>query len=200
MPRGKAGRGGIISLGHGIAAGLKRPTRDSDGAGHTSSPIWPCSGWGLPCDSCYQKPGALLPHPFTLACAPEEPSAVCSLLHFPSPCGARALPGTLPCGARTFLQRNPREPAGDPYSHAPTAVAPDPGTGRLSVRGDMKGKNRCGTSKGRSGPLHCPCASFNVPGGQGVYVAAPAGANSRAGHARRLRSSRTIQPGRRRTS
>ena len=34
---------------------------------------------------------------------PGGPSAVCSLLHFPSPRGARALPGTLPCGARTFL-------------------------------------------------------------------------------------------------
>jgi hypothetical protein len=84
---------------------------------------------------------------------PKEPSAVYSLLHFPSPCDARALPGTLPCGARTFLQRNPREPAGDPYSHAPTAVAPDPGTGHLLVRGDMKGKNRCGTSKGQSDPV-----------------------------------------------
>jgi len=41
-------------------------------------------------------------------CDPRErapPSAVFSLLHFPSPCGARALPGTLPFGARTFLQR-----------------------------------------------------------------------------------------------
>ena len=63
-------QGGIISLGHGITAGLKQPTRDSIGAGHASSPIWPCSEWGLPCDLCYQRPGALLPHPFTLACAP----------------------------------------------------------------------------------------------------------------------------------
>ena len=29
-------------------------------------PIWPCSGWGLPCRNCYQLRGALLPHPFTL--------------------------------------------------------------------------------------------------------------------------------------
>ena len=28
---------------------LKQPTRDSDGAGRTSSPIWPCSDRGLPC-------------------------------------------------------------------------------------------------------------------------------------------------------
>src|SRR5690625_3895664 len=46
--------------------------------------------------------GALLPHPFTLACA-RRPSAVCSLLHWPSVRTAQALPGTLPCGARTFL-------------------------------------------------------------------------------------------------
>ncbi len=34
---------------------------------------------------------------------PRGPSAVCSLLHFPSPRDARPLAGTLPCGARTFL-------------------------------------------------------------------------------------------------
>ena len=30
------------------------------------SPIWSCSGWGLPCHSCYHQRGALLPHHFTL--------------------------------------------------------------------------------------------------------------------------------------
>ena len=40
----------------------------------------------------------------------SRPSAVYSLLHFPSPYDARALPGTLPCGARTFLQW-PKPPA-----------------------------------------------------------------------------------------
>ena len=33
------------------------------------------------------------------------PSAVCFLLHFPSTRVAQALPGLLPCGARTFLDR-----------------------------------------------------------------------------------------------
>ena len=33
------------------------------------TPIRPCSGWGLPCGCCCQPPGALLPHPFTLACS-----------------------------------------------------------------------------------------------------------------------------------
>ena len=36
---------------------------------------------------------------------PEPPSAVCSLRRFPSPRDARALPGAVPCGARTFLER-----------------------------------------------------------------------------------------------
>jgi len=42
---------------------------------------------------------AVSPLPDLLA----EPSAVCSLLHFPSPHGARPLAGILLCGARTFL-------------------------------------------------------------------------------------------------
>jgi len=54
----------------------------------------------------YRECGGLLPHRFTLACVRclrSGPSAVCSLLPCPSPCGAQALPGGLPCGARTFL-------------------------------------------------------------------------------------------------
>jgi len=40
------------------------------------TPIWPCSGWGLPCGRRCRSPGALLPHPFTLACAPDSPKGV----------------------------------------------------------------------------------------------------------------------------
>ncbi len=38
-----------------------------------------------------------------LAFSPLPFQAVCFLLHFPSPRGARVLPGILPCGVRTFL-------------------------------------------------------------------------------------------------
>lgn len=49
--------------------------------------------------------GALLPHRFTLTTRIRRcRSAVCSLLHFPSARAAQALPGTLPYGARTFLE------------------------------------------------------------------------------------------------
>ena len=47
--------------------------------------------------------GALLPHHFTLATHSEEPFGGIFLLHFPSTRAAQALPGTVPCGARTFL-------------------------------------------------------------------------------------------------
>jgi hypothetical protein len=53
-----------------------------------------------------------------LPVSPGGPSAVCSLRHFPSPRDARGLPGTLPCGARTFLRRSLRL-AGDPHSPTP---------------------------------------------------------------------------------
>src|SRR6185437_2854460 len=61
-------------------------------------------GFAMPRDVVPAR-GALLPHRFTitthiLRCR----SAVSSLLHFPSAHAAQALPGTLPCGARTFLE------------------------------------------------------------------------------------------------
>jgi len=69
------------------------------------SPIWPCSRWGLPCPACHHASGALLPHRFTLACGPlvADPSAVCSLWHFPWAFARWALPTTVPFGVRTFL-------------------------------------------------------------------------------------------------
>ena len=65
---------------------LEQPTRSVlIGTGRPSLPIWPCSHWGLPCRDRYRSRGELLPHRFTLACVQRTgPSAVCSLLHFPS--------------------------------------------------------------------------------------------------------------------
>jgi len=87
-----------------VAVRLKRPTRERRGPRH-SSPIWSCSGWGLPCRA------ALTPHAVrsyrTVSPLPDplaRPSAVCFLLHWPSVRTAQALPGTLPYGARTFLE------------------------------------------------------------------------------------------------
>ena len=57
--------------------------------------------------SCYQPRGALLPHHFTLTAATEVAEAVYFLLHFPWARTPQALPGTLPYGARTFLEQEP---------------------------------------------------------------------------------------------
>ena len=64
-------------------------------------------GFAVPRDVVLAR-GALLPHRFTITThALRHRSAVCSLLHFPSAHAAQALPGTLPCGARTFLALTP---------------------------------------------------------------------------------------------
>lgn len=72
----------------------------------SSSPVWPCSGRGLPCGRCHQRPGGLLHHPFTLTGTGVP--AVCSLWHCLADRSGWVLPTALPCGARTFLG------AGDP--------------------------------------------------------------------------------------
>jgi hypothetical protein len=102
--REPAGKPGSVvdshSSGMRVTAHLERPTREPCGP-HERSPIWSCSGWGLPCRACYQPRGALLPHHFTLTGAGAQ--AVYFLWHFPWARALQALPGTLPCGARTFL-------------------------------------------------------------------------------------------------
>ncbi len=51
---------------------LWRPTRGQREPRYCP-PIWPCSGWGLPCHLRYRKRGALLPHLFTLTGAGLRP-------------------------------------------------------------------------------------------------------------------------------
>ncbi len=91
-----------------VAAGLERPTRERRGQRH-GSPIRSCSRWGLPCRSVARlavrsyRTVSPLPRMHRALRQRTHRSAVCSLLHFPSAFAAQALPGTLPCGARTFL-------------------------------------------------------------------------------------------------
>jgi hypothetical protein len=86
-----------------IAHDLEQPTRGVfDETGHLSPPIRPCSDRGLPCRTCCQMRGGLLPHRFTLT--GNNPPAVCFLWHFPSlQRSAQPLAGGPPFGARTFL-------------------------------------------------------------------------------------------------
>ena len=97
-----------------IHLGRMSPCASSDLPGNTRgprvaakaarSPIWSCSGWGLPCRRCCHQRGALLPHHFTLTSRTSRRGAAVSFLwHFPWTCAPQVLPGTLPVGARTFL-------------------------------------------------------------------------------------------------
>ncbi len=106
-----------IYLGRASPRGSLRPTRSLERAALERLLTWPCTGWGLPCRPHYCGRGELLPRHFTLT-RRETRQAVCFLLHFPSPRGARALPGTLPCGVRTFLTA--RLAAGQRYRVAPS--------------------------------------------------------------------------------
>ena len=109
-----------------IADWLQRPTRESNGAGRSSPPIWSCSAWGLPCRPDYSGRGELLPHLFTL-----------TRRHFASGryifCGTfrrirlngspRPLAGMLPCGDRTFLSRAARAHQRLPTHDSVTIIA-----------------------------------------------------------------------------
>ena len=64
-------------------------------------PIRSCSGWGLPSQPVSRLLVGSYPHHFTFAAACA--TAVSFLWHSPSGHPDRALPGTLLCGARTFL-------------------------------------------------------------------------------------------------
>jgi hypothetical protein len=97
-----------------VTCTLQQPTRVVFvGTGRSSPLIWPCSSWGLPCRHRCRQRGALLPHLFTLArssanagrrrcvfCGTFRHAAVNPTLHC-----AQALPGSPPCGARTFLEQ-----------------------------------------------------------------------------------------------
>jgi len=88
------------SSGRCVTAALKQPTRTRRGPRH-KVPIWSCSRWGLPCRSVT---GLAVRSYRTISPLPvHENVGGIFLLHFPSARAAQALPGTLPCGARTFL-------------------------------------------------------------------------------------------------
>ena len=66
------------------------------------APIWSCSRWGLPCRFGYPSRGALLPHPFTLACdAPKgahRRSALCGTVPGVTPAGCYPAPRSVEPG------------------------------------------------------------------------------------------------------
>jgi hypothetical protein len=67
-----------------------------------ATPIRLCSRWGLPCRSCCQERGALLPHLFTLT-AIRRPRRYLLCGTFPGVAPAGRYPAPYLRGARTFL-------------------------------------------------------------------------------------------------
>ena len=71
------------------------------------APIWHCSGWGLPSQSCCQACGGLLPHLFTIAadpqgkCPSQRQTFLCGA--FPKVSLAGRYPAPFLHGVRTFL-------------------------------------------------------------------------------------------------
>ena len=110
-------RGGSFLWGH----RLRRPQAAYPGlewSGPLLAPVWPCSRWGLPCHSCYQKRGALLPHRFTLACArlaaSHRRSTLCCTFRrlatpgrYPAPCPVELGLSSTRSGRAAILTRLP---------------------------------------------------------------------------------------------
>ncbi len=95
------------SSGTAVTSRLAQPTRTSARKqtwrlAPPRVPIRSCSRWGLPCQRCYQRCGALLPHPFTLTCTRScRRFAFCGT--FPGVAPAGRYPASCFRGARTFL-------------------------------------------------------------------------------------------------
>ena len=100
-----------------VARHLKRPTRELERAALSRSPIWSCTGWGLPSFSGHPENWCALTAPFHpyLNGFPSDLritlQAVYFLLHFPSRRRDSTLWSTLPFGVRTFLRTV--KPSGD---------------------------------------------------------------------------------------
>ena len=88
-----------------VTDALEQPTRDSSRGGPPLVPYLALLRVGFTMPPLLPGARCALTAPFHPCLCPEGPSAVYSLLHFPSPRDARPLAVTVPCGARTFLER-----------------------------------------------------------------------------------------------
>ena len=139
-----------IHLGRIVAARLVQPTRAARPETAlrrlpaATAPIRSCSRWGLPCRSCCQARGGLLPHPFTLAPRfRRKPHArrfaFCGT--FPGVAPAGRYPAPCFHGARTFLHPFRQRPSGRlallPRRHG------GPGQGDPAVIANLNAVGQC---------------------------------------------------------
>jgi hypothetical protein len=150
-----------------IPLGVPLPTPSSGQPGSFGraalerSSIRPCTSWGLPGRPRHRGRRCALTAPFQPHRRAARPGlavavpriagiaaarnrkwknhlAVCPLLHFPPGCPDRELPGSLPCGARTFLERRQKAPPRSPGYHRPPQTMPRPRRDQASVEGSRK--------------------------------------------------------------
>src|SRR3546814_921856 len=134
-----------------VTATLKQPTRTRRGQRH-EVPIWPCSRWGLPCRPVARLAVRSYRTISPLPRAPKDRSAVCFLLHFPSARAAQALPGTVPCGARTFLGTLSDDATAWPTPPRPLSHVARPGSGEPWPSSVLPGR-RCERSEEHTSEL-----------------------------------------------
>ena len=149
-----------------LTDGIQLPTRASRaeaslrrypvGPVPREAPIRHCSGRGLPCHSCCQDRGGLLPHRFTITLTGSGamPGSGLSLLccAFPRVTPAGGYPAPLLHGVRTFLGTRLR---------APAVIRP-------SVRSGAYVPGKAGSTANRvSAPASCRSAADSGPCPQG---------------------------------
>ncbi len=131
----------------GLPADIEQATRLRKQEAEASHPLDLAPGGVCRAAPVTRNAGGLLHHRFTLTgtCTP----AVCFLWHFPAGCPGWALPTTLPCGVRTFL---------DPVASAAITRPTRPRSGygidhvcRVAMREQLSQKHpRCPPHLGRS--------------------------------------------------
>ena len=149
-----------------IPLGRTSPSASSglpgDHAGHVFVPLFGLAPGGV-CRATDVATGAVRSYR-TLSPLPDPasgPSAVCSLLHWSSAHAAQALPGTLPCGARTFLQR--------PISGGSGCLADSAGyyTSRAAERREKRPLTNGRCPRPRAARFSRACGSRPVPAPRG---------------------------------
>src|SRR6185295_17782460 len=119
-----------ISLGRQLPDGSSGVPGSSAGHVHGTCFALHRTGFGEP--PCHHGAGGLLPHPFTLTGG--RAPAVSFLCHFPSAFAVWGFPSVLPCGVRTFLERQTlaiTRPARRIVARTPPTRRPRAGASRI---------------------------------------------------------------------
>ena len=168
-------RGDDHSSGPAVTGGIKLPTRASGmkhpcgdipfGISPREAPIRHCFRWGLPCRSCCQDRGGLLPHRFTLTLH-AGPTVLCGA--FPRVAPAGRYPAPLLHEVRTFLASEDTRPSGHPRKRScrhpqPVGQSPVIAPPIASARKSRKTRTRAGISRRPAWTAKIGCGRVDQP-------------------------------------